>query len=96
MFARIGLLQQSIRWPSRYMIDGASRLTESGMAMTDSEKILRAVRKAQLILSRYIEPGNSRIDREQTINDLLSILDRSDLVEAADRLEAQLGLRIPY
>lgn len=64
--------------------------------MTDSETILRAVREAQLILARYNEPGNTRTDREQTINNLSSILDHSDLVKAADRLEALLGLQIPF
>ena len=62
--------------------------------MTDQELIVRAVREAQLVLASYIEPG--RRDSEATINRLLTILDRSELVEATDRLEGALGLRLPY
>jgi hypothetical protein len=61
--------------------------------MTDSEKILQAMQVAQLILADYVEPGPR--DSDKTINELLFVLDRNDLVEAVDRLEAGLGLRLP-
>lgn len=62
--------------------------------MSDQEMIIRAVREAQMVLAGYVEPG--RRDCEATINRLLAILDRSDLVEATDRVEGALGLRLPY
>ena len=62
--------------------------------MTDAELIVRAVREAQLLLAGYLEPGHR--DCEATINRLLAILDRNDLVAAIDRLEGELGLRLPY
>ena len=61
--------------------------------MTDQELVVRAVREAQILLAAYIEPGPR--DADATINRLLSILDRNDLV-ATDRLEGALGLRLPY
>ena len=62
--------------------------------MTDQELLIYAVREAQLILARHIEPGKR--DPEDTIEQLLSILDRSELVEAVDRIVGALGLRLPY
>ena len=59
--------------------------------MTVQEMLLIAVPEAQLILARHIEPGNR--DADKTINKLLSVLDRFELVEAAVRLEGALGLR---
>lgn len=61
--------------------------------MTDQQLIVRAIREVQLILAGYVEPGPR--DAEKTINDLLSILDRNDVVEAVDRQEVELGLRSP-
>jgi hypothetical protein len=43
--------------------------------MTDPELLIHAVREAHLILARHIEPTDR--DAEQTINKLLSVLDRS-------------------
>lgn len=56
------------------------------MNLTDAELTLTAIREAQLILADYIHPGLR--DAEKTLNDLLSVLDRDDVVEAVDRLEA--------
>ena len=61
--------------------------------MNDQERVVYAIREAQLILAQHIEPGPQ--DAEKTINDLLSVLDRNDVVEAVDRLEVELGLRFP-
>ena len=44
-------------------------------------------------LARHIEPEPQ--DAAMTINDLLSVLDHNDDVEAVDRLEVELGLRFP-
>ena len=62
--------------------------------MTDQEMIIRAVREAQHVLAGYIEPGPR--DADATINRLLTILDRNDLVAAVDRVEGEIGLRLPY
>jgi hypothetical protein len=53
--------------------------------LSDEELALYAIREAQLILADYILPGPR--DCEKTINALLSVLDRDDVVEAVDRLE---------
>ncbi|MDB5625092.1 MAG: hypothetical protein JWR73_894 [Tardiphaga sp.] len=39
--------------------------------MTDQERVVTAIRVAELILARYIEPGPR--DCEQTINDCLPL-----------------------
>jgi hypothetical protein len=56
----------------------------------DKVLTIRAVRQAQLILSDCIEPGPSA---ERTIERLLDVLDRDDVVEAVVRLEEATGLR---
>jgi len=61
------------------------------VGMTDEELILRAMRNAQLLLAEHIERGPS--DAEQTITELLEILDRRDVVAATDRLCREYGLR---
>jgi hypothetical protein len=53
---------------------------------------LSAIREAQLILAEYVQPGPR--DAEKTINDLLSVLDRDDVVEAVDRLKAGTGMGV--
>jgi hypothetical protein len=60
--------------------------------MTDQELAMSALREAQLILARYAEPGQR--DSEKTIQQLLKVLDRNDVVEAVDRLEDATGLRL--
>lgn len=61
--------------------------------MNDQQLVVYALREAQLILARHIEPGPR--DAEKTINDLLAVLDRNDIVESVDRLEVELELRFP-
>jgi hypothetical protein len=53
--------------------------------MRAEERVLRAVEQAQDVLARYVEPGPR--DAEKTINDLMTILDHSDLVEAVWELD---------
>jgi len=62
------------------------------MTLPDEEVLLYAIREAQLILADYIQPGPR--DCAKTINELLSVLDRNDVVEAVDRLEAGPKLRM--
>lgn len=59
--------------------------------MNDQQRLMKAVRDAQSILARYVEPGPR--DATQTVIDLLAVLDRSDVVEAMERLDLKNGLR---
>jgi hypothetical protein len=62
------------------------------MTLSDEELTVYAIREAQLILADYIEPGTR--NAEKTIQDLLDVLDRNEVVEAVDRLEDATGLRL--
>ena len=62
------------------------------MNLSDEELTLMALREAQLILADYVQPGPR--DSEKTIQQLLEVLDRDDVVEAVDRLEAGTGMRV--
>ena len=46
------------------------------------DRVTRAVKEAQAILARYVEPGPR--DSEKTINDLLAVLDDERLVKAME------------
>ena len=46
------------------------------------DRVTRAVKEAQAILARYVEPGPR--DAENTINDLLAVLDDERLVMAME------------
>jgi hypothetical protein len=46
------------------------------------DRVTRAVKEAQAILARYVEPGPR--DCENTINDLLAVLDDERLVQAME------------
>ena len=60
--------------------------------MTDQEIVLRACTELRKIAADYIEP-NPR-DAEITMQQMLSILDRRDVVAAAERLSKGYGLRV--
>ncbi|MBB4377271.1 hypothetical protein [Bradyrhizobium sp. SBR1B] len=53
--------------------------------MTAEKQVLEAVDRAQAILARYVEPGDR--DCERTVNDLLDVLDRDEVVAAVEELE---------
>ena len=61
--------------------------------MSDRDLVLDAVEEAQGILAQYIEPGSPR-SPETTINTILFLLDRQDVVAAVKRLRAGYGLRV--
>ena len=61
--------------------------------MSDQELILDAIEDAQRILGEHIEP-TSRRNPETTINMLLFLLDRREVVAAMKRLRAGYGLRV--
>ena len=51
------------------------------------DRVTRAVKEAQAILARYVEPGPR--DAENTINDLLAVLDDERLIHAMEEDERQ-------
>lgn len=55
--------------------------------MSAEKEVLEAVARAQTILASYVEPGQR--DCERTINDLLDVLDRDQVVAAVDELESR-------
>lgn len=61
--------------------------------MKDRDLVLEALEDAQRILAEHVEPGR-RQNPLLTINRLLDILDREELVAAQARLKAGYGLRV--
>ena len=53
--------------------------------MRAEEQVLRAVRQAQGVLARYIEPGPR--DPESTVKELLAVLDTNELADAVAELD---------
>lgn len=51
------------------------------------DRVTKAVKEAQAVLARYIEPGLR--DCQKTINDLVDVLDDEELVEAMEKEDAQ-------
>jgi hypothetical protein len=62
------------------------------MNLSDQELTLYALREAQLILANG--DRDTPLNLEKTIEELKALLTRTDLVEAVDRLEASIGLRL--
>jgi hypothetical protein len=58
----------------------------------DQEVVLRAVEDARRILGEYVEPGPH--DATRTVERLLAVLDRNDLVHALDRINRRMVLRL--
>jgi hypothetical protein len=58
----------------------------------DQDTVLRAVEDARRILGEYIAPGPR--DATQTVERLLAILDRDDVVHALDRMNRRRILRL--
>jgi hypothetical protein len=61
--------------------------------MQDRDLVLEAIEDAQRILAEHIEPASHR-NPETTINMLLFLLDRHEVVAATKRLRAGYGLRV--
>ena len=53
--------------------------------MTDQELLISTLRKAGRIIGEYIEPGPRKTD--QTLTQLIAVLDRQDVAHAIERLE---------
>ena len=58
----------------------------------DQETVLRAIEDARRILGEYIEPGPR--DATQTVERLLAVLDRNDVVHALDRIKRRKVIRL--
>ena len=63
------------------------------MFVSDQDLVLDAVQEAQRILAEYAEAGPRR-NPDETINMLLYLLDRRDVVAAVSRLRARHGLHV--
>ncbi len=58
----------------------------------DQDTVLRAVEDARRILGEYIEPGPR--DATRTVERLLAVRDRNDVVHALDRINRCRVLRL--
>ena len=59
--------------------------------MTDQELVLSALRQVGLIIAEHLELGMT--DADQTITQVVAVLDTSELADAMNRLEQGFGLR---
>jgi hypothetical protein len=60
--------------------------------MTDQESPISTLRKVDQIIGEYLEPGPRNAD--ETMTQLIAVLDTSDLALAIERLEKGHGLRV--
>ena len=58
----------------------------------DQETLIRAIEDARRVLGEYIEPG--RRDATRTVERLLAVLDRKDVVHALDRVKRRRAIRL--
>ncbi len=58
----------------------------------DQDTVLRAVDDARRILGEYIAPGPR--DAKQTVDRLVTVLDRDEVVRALDRMKRRRMLRL--
>jgi hypothetical protein len=58
----------------------------------DKETLLRAVEDAKRILGEYIEPGQR--DAKRTVERLLSVLDKNDVLHAIGRIKRRPEMRL--
>ncbi len=61
--------------------------------MTDTEKVVRALREAGKIIAAHVEPGHHR-KAELALRDLIDALDTRELLKACERLEKRSSLRV--
>jgi hypothetical protein len=62
------------------------------LAMTDQEFALSALRQVGLIIAEHLELGVT--DADETITQLVKVLDTKELADAINRLEQGYGLRV--
>jgi hypothetical protein len=66
--------------------------TSTEMNDPDQDMILRAVEDARRILGEYIAPGPH--DAMHTVERLLAVLDKDDLLRSLDRMQRRRTLRL--
>ena len=59
----------------------------------DQDTLVRAIEDARRILGEYIEPGRPR-DAARTVERLLAVLDRNDVIPALDRIKRRRVMRL--
>ena len=59
----------------------------------DQDTLVRAIEDARRILGEYIEPGRPR-DAARTVERLLAVLDRNDVIHALDRIKRRRVMRL--
>ena len=64
----------------------------AAMNNPDQDTVIRAVEDARRILGEYIEPGPR--DARRTVERLLAVLNRDDLVHALDRIKRRMVIRL--
>ena len=62
------------------------------LAMTDQELVLSALRQVGLIIAEHLELRMT--DADETITQVVAVLDTTELADAIDRLERGFGLRV--
>ena len=62
------------------------------MSTPDQDTLVRAIEDARRILGQYIEPGPR--DAAETLQDLLAVLDKEEVVHALDRMKLQKVARL--
>ena len=65
---------------------------EFGLNTPDQEAVLRAMEDARRILAEYIASG--RHDATHTVERLLTVVDKSDVVHALDRMNGRKVQRL--
>jgi hypothetical protein len=60
--------------------------------MIDQELVLSALRQVRLIIAEHLELGMT--DSDETIAQLVAVLDTKELADAINRLEGGFGLRV--
>jgi len=55
--------------------------------MTPEQRVIKAMRDAQVVLSAYFEPGFH--NPEETVSELLRVLDDDDVVTSLIKMEAK-------
>jgi hypothetical protein len=58
----------------------------------DQDTVIRAIEDARRILGEYIAPGPR--DATHTVERLLAVLDRNDVVHALDRIKRRRVIRL--
>jgi hypothetical protein len=62
------------------------------MNSPDQETLLRAIEDTRRILGEHIEPGPR--DAKRTVERLLAVLDRNDVVHTLDRMNRRRVMRL--